>query len=218
MKRDDLAEEKKVADTKNEELKTTMKAQDEIANKRLQNKLNREKSAEVKELLANEEMIKASNEDIQNKLRAEKEQYDTLHEDKIQLSETLARLTEELKDDTKVVDEQDKQLAELKKLIEAEQADVDKLEEDGTELKKTKKVEDDRHRRVQQENTALLAKIEFIEANYDYTTTPEEMQLHFFTDLKKSNEDVNKTVDAFKSKVEVVKDEVKTIIMKRSAF
>ena len=85
QKRDDLAEEKKLADSKNEELKTQLKAQEEIANKRLQSKLNREKSAEYKELLANEEMIKASNEDIQNKLRAEKETYDNLLKDKIEL-------------------------------------------------------------------------------------------------------------------------------------
>lgn len=62
--RDELTEEKKLADSKNEELKTQLKAQTEIANKRLQNKLNREKSNEIKDLLANEEMIKATNEDI----------------------------------------------------------------------------------------------------------------------------------------------------------
>ena len=44
------------------------------------------------------------------------------------------------------------------------------------------------------------------------------MSVHFFTDLKKSNEGVNKTVDKFKSKVEGVKDEVKTILMKRRTF
>lgn len=168
--------------------------------------------------MANEEMIKASNEDIQNKLRAEKETYDNLLKDKIELTETFTRCEEEFKIDTKVVEEQDKQLAELKKLIEAEQAEVDKLEEAVLESNKVKKEEEDRHRREQQENTALTAKMEFIEANYDYTTTPEEMQVHFFTDLKKSNEDVNKTVDAFKSKVEGVKDEVKTILMKRRTF
>ena len=54
-----------------------------------------------------------------------------------------------MKLDTEVVDEQDKQLAELKKLIEAEQAEVDKLEETTAEAKKIKKTEEDRHRRVQ---------------------------------------------------------------------
>lgn len=34
-KRDDLAEEKKLADSKNEELKTQLKAKEEIENKRL---------------------------------------------------------------------------------------------------------------------------------------------------------------------------------------
>ena len=35
QKRDDLAEEKKLADSKNEELKTQLKAKEEIENKRL---------------------------------------------------------------------------------------------------------------------------------------------------------------------------------------
>ena len=55
---------------KNEELKTQLAAQEEIAKKRLQNKLNREKSVEIKELLANEEMFKTTIDDIQNKLRS----------------------------------------------------------------------------------------------------------------------------------------------------
>ena len=102
-KRDDLVEEKKMADNKNEELKTQLKAQEEIANKRLQNKLNREKSAEIKELLANEEMIKATNDDISNKFRAEKENYDQLLKDKMEIEEKLKRLTEDFKEDTTVV-------------------------------------------------------------------------------------------------------------------
>ena len=104
-KRDDLAEEKKLADSKNEELKTQLKAKEEIENKRLQSKLNREKSAEYKELLANEEMIKASNEDIQNKLRAEKDTYDGLLADKIKLTETFERTSAEFEIDKQVVEE-----------------------------------------------------------------------------------------------------------------
>ena len=69
------------------------------------NKLNREKSAEVKELLANDEMIKATNEDIQNKLRAEKDNYDQLLRDKMELEERLARLKVVLEIDTEAVTE-----------------------------------------------------------------------------------------------------------------
>ena len=126
-KRDDLVEEKKMADNKNEELKTQLKAQEEIANKRLQNKLNREKSAEIKELLANEEMIKATNDDISNKFRAEKENYDQLMTSKMEIEEKLKRLNEDFSEDTRVVTDQDALLAELKKQIEAEQAEVDAL-------------------------------------------------------------------------------------------
>ena len=113
-KRDELVDEKKLADSKNEELKTQLKAQEEIAHKRLMNKLNREKSAEVKELLANDEMIKANSEDIQNKLRAEKDNYDQLLRDKMELEEKLARLKVVLGIDTEAVTEQDSLLAELK--------------------------------------------------------------------------------------------------------
>lgn len=120
-KRDELLEEKKLADSKNEEVKTQLKAQEEIANKRLQNKLNREKSAEVKELLANDEMIKATNEDIQNKLRAEKDNYDNLLRDKMELEERLARLKVVFEIDTEAVAEQDELLANLKAEIEKEQ-------------------------------------------------------------------------------------------------
>ena len=69
------------------------------------NKLNREKSAEVKELLANDEMIKATNEDIHNKLRAEKDNYDQLLRDKMELEERLARLKVVLELDTEAVTE-----------------------------------------------------------------------------------------------------------------
>ena len=149
-KRDDLVEEKKMADNKNEELKTQLKAQEEIANKRLQNKLNREKSAEIKELLANEEMIKATNDDISNKFRAEKENYDQLMTSKMEIEEKLKRLNEDFSEDTKVVTDQDELLAELKRQIEAEQAEVDVLQESVDNQREIKRTEGDRHRHVQQ--------------------------------------------------------------------
>lgn len=149
-KRDDLVEEKKMADNKNEELKTQLKAQEEIANKRLQNKLNREKSAEIKELLANEEMIKATNDDISNKFRAEKENYDQLMTSKMEIEEKLKRLNEDFSEDTRVVTDQDELLAELKRQIEAEQAEVDVLQESVDNQREIKRTEGDRHRHVQQ--------------------------------------------------------------------
>ena len=94
-----------MADAKNEELKTQLKAQEEIANKRLQNKLNREKSVKIKELLADDEMTKQSAEDFNNKFRSQKENYDLLLREKMELEERLSRLNEEFKFDTATVAE-----------------------------------------------------------------------------------------------------------------
>ena len=208
--REELTEEKKLADGKNEELKTQLKAQTEIANKRLQNKLNREKSAEIKDLLANEEMIKATNEDINNKLRTERENYDQLLRDKIELKEKLHRKTTQLENDTKIVEEQDKLLAELKKEIEAEQADVDKLLENVEEGRKVKRSQEEANRQLQQDYTHLSAKQEFIETNYeDVMVAPGDMNLNVFSDISSSNDDINKIIDSFVNKVKVVKTEAR---------
>ena len=51
-KKEELLEQKKMAELKNEEIKKTLAAQEDLAAKRLQNKLNRDKNVEVKELIA----------------------------------------------------------------------------------------------------------------------------------------------------------------------
>ena len=114
-KKDDLMAEKQLADAKNEELKTQLKAQDDIAEKRLMNKLQREKSAEVKELLANEEIAKQSNEDYATKLTTERANYDELLASKLELEEQLLRKEEDMALDKANVEETDALLADLKK-------------------------------------------------------------------------------------------------------
>lgn len=51
-RKDELIEQKKQAEVKNEELRKELAAKEEIAAKRLQAKLNRDKNVEVKELIA----------------------------------------------------------------------------------------------------------------------------------------------------------------------
>lgn len=68
LRRDELLEEKKDAEHKREELKISVKKTEDTAAKILQNKLNRDKTAEAKELLAKEELLIISNEDLNNKL------------------------------------------------------------------------------------------------------------------------------------------------------
>jgi len=114
-------------------------------------------------------MVKATNDDLKNKFRNEKENYDNLLSDKMMLEEQLLRLREELKIDTAVVSEQDLLLAELKKQIEAEQTDVDALQEDVDAATIVNKKEDERNRRVHVDHTSHTAKITFIENNYEGT-------------------------------------------------
>ena len=160
-------------------------------------------------------MVKQTNEDIQNKYRTERENYDNLLKDKMDIEERLLRKNEEFKQDTTIVDEQDALLAELKKQIEAEQADVDGLEENVVEGRKVKKTEDERNRRVQNQFIALSSKKEFIEGNYDYTSNVQDMNLDVFKRIVESNNDVNDTVDGFVSKVTGTKKEVQQILASR---
>jgi len=109
-------------------------------------------------------------------------------------------------------------LAKLKAEIEAEQAEVDALDESVHEARKVKRFEDERTRRVQQEYTALSAKHEFIESNYDYTTAASDMNLEVFKNVVRSNSEVNDTVAGFVTKVDTVKKEVNKILASRYTF
>lgn len=63
-KKEELDEQKKAAYVKNEELKKELAAKEEIAAKRLQAKLNRDKNVEVKELIAQEETATQHNAEL----------------------------------------------------------------------------------------------------------------------------------------------------------
>ena len=133
---------------KNEELKTQLKAQEEIAAKRLQNKLNRDKNPEINELLANEEMVISHNADIGNKLRMEKEKFDTYLGQRLEIEEKLRLTEEQLKEDTEKVGTQNDELADLRARIKAEQAEVDEVTAAVEEGRKLNKREDEKNRQL----------------------------------------------------------------------
>ena len=87
-----------------------------------------------------------------------------------------------------------------------------------TDEKKVKKSEEERHRHVQQQFTALSAKKEFIETHYDYTSSVADMNLETFKKIVESNTEVNQTVEGFVSQVGIVKKEVNTILASRYTF
>ena len=132
--------------------------------------------------------------------------------------ETLVRRKNGLREDSAVVEESDEMLADLKRQIEAEMADVLALEASVAEQARIKRLEEERHRHVQLQNTALLAKKQFIEANYDYTSTADNMSLEVFKNIVNSNTAVNETVQGFVGKVTDVKKEVSKILANRYEY
>lgn len=103
-RREELQEEKSEAEHKREELRTAVKAQDDIAAKRLQNKLQRDKTQEAKELLAQEELIILANEDLENKLRDEKKKFEDLLSGRQDIEEKLKRRTAKMIEDKEAVE------------------------------------------------------------------------------------------------------------------
>lgn len=86
-KKEELIEDKKRADIKNEELIKELKAKEEINEKKLQAKLARDKNAIWKELIAKQETGQQHNNELMLKLEDEKKKYDTLLEEKLELDE-----------------------------------------------------------------------------------------------------------------------------------
>lgn len=84
-KKDELNEQRKGAEIKNEELKKELSAKEEIAAKRLQAKLNRDKNADVKELIAQEETAMQHNTELTTKLHEEMKKFDGLLDEKMDI-------------------------------------------------------------------------------------------------------------------------------------
>ena len=92
------------------------------------------------------------------------------------------------------------------------------LEEKTAELSVVKRIEEEKHRRLEMEHSALTAKKEFIETNYDYTSNVTDMNLEVFKNIVASNTDVNETVHNLVQKVGGVKKEVSQILASRYTF
>ncbi len=92
-KKEELIEQKKMAEIKNEELRKELAAREDMAAKRLQAKLNRDKNVEVKELIAQEETATQHNQELLGKLDEEKKKYESLLDEKMDIDEKLRLAT-----------------------------------------------------------------------------------------------------------------------------
>lgn len=186
-KRDYLTDEKNEAERRNEELRTQVKAQQEVAAKRLQQKLVRDKSEQTKQLIAEEELLTQQNEDISNKLREEREKYDALLAQRMEIDEQVRLKQLKLTDDTAKVADQDKSLADLRAQIDAEQAKLEETNQGLDAARKLHRREEENQRELSLKNAALNEKLAFIQAHYDYKSQVKKMDLDKFSKLTSSN-------------------------------
>lgn len=190
--REELQSEKDEAELKREDLRTQVKAQEDIASKRLQNKLQRDKTQEAKELLAQEEIISQANDDLRTKLSEEKQKLDTLLAGRQEIQEKLKRKQAKMDEDKRVIEEQTAKLTDLSSLISEEQKRYDDQNSELEKAKKLSRFEDEKSRDLQQKNAALSAKLEFIEQGYDYKGNVQGMNLEVFRQIMQTNQNVRK--------------------------
>lgn len=213
-----LTDEKNEAERRNEELKHQVKGQQELAAKRLQQRLNRDKNAETKELLANEEMLIQHNEDLTLKLADERKKYDSLLHDRLILDEKLRLMKDQMGDDTEKVEEQNEVLKELKGDNDDSSKTLDEQTSTLTTEKKTKMMEEARNRDLNLKFAALTQKLAFIEGNYDYKDNVKGMNLEMLKSLMKSNDQVNNTVTDFVGRMDNVKTEIENIEISKGRY
>lgn len=102
-KKEELLDLKNEAEQNRETRRKDAQAKEEMAAKRIQQRLNRDKTQQVKDLLAQEEQITQANEDLKNKLAEEKAKHEKMLSERQDKAEAFKRKTEKKKDDTDVV-------------------------------------------------------------------------------------------------------------------
>lgn len=199
-KKDELQEAKKAAEIKNEELKKEAATKEELAQKRIQTKLNRDKNVEVKELIAQEETAVQHNQELVGKLEDEKKKYDTLLDEKLEIDEKLVISTKAFEETKVKIEGQEAVIADFKAKIEAQTKVTDELTQRIDEEKKINRVEEERFRKLAQMNAALQAKLDFIQSKYDFTTNVNHLNSDDFKSLMNTNEMVSHYMINFKGK------------------
>ncbi len=187
-KKEELIEAKKAAEIKNEELKKEAATKEELAQKRIQTKLNRDKNVEVKELIAQEETAVQHNQELVSKLGDEKKKYESLLDEKLEIDEKLIISTKAFEETKEKIIAQDKVIEEFKAKIEAQTKVTDELTHKIDEEKKINRVEEEKFRKLAQMNAALKAKLQFIESKYDFTTNVNVLNSDDFKSLMNTNE------------------------------
>jgi chromosome segregation ATPase len=195
------------AQEKNEELKKAVAASDQLQASRILKKLERNPTEQIKELIVHEERVKAHNEEYSIKLAEEKDKFDQLRKEVMEIEEQLRLSKIGLAEDTAAVDVQDQELAELNRKITEEQKQYDDFTQQLVDQRRIKEREGERNRQLAQTFTALSAKKQFIQSEYDYSEDVGQIKVDQFRDIMRTNDSVNETVEDFVGKLSKVQKE-----------
>lgn len=194
-KRDTLQEERKEADTRNDELKRDLEAKEQLDNKKLEARLNRDKNADVKERIAKQEQSAADIEEFQGKVEEEKRKFDELKKERLDLEEKLKLTIANLEEHKKKIEDQGKQLEDLRAQIDTKKASVATLENSIVEETKVHTKEERDNRKLAKDNAALQAKLKFIREKYDFNSNVRNLKPDEFTELENTNTEVRRIVN-----------------------
>lgn len=161
------------------------------------NKLNKDKTQEMKDKLEEQNILKEFNDTMTLKLQEEKDKFDKLTDQMLTIREEMKIKTAKFEEDTTAVEAQKKELEELNAKIEAEQKIVDELNQKVNDGRKLKTIEEEKNRTLTSTNAARKAKKEWIEKTYNYHENVEQLKPDIFAQITATNMDVNKQVEAF---------------------
>ncbi len=109
--------------------------------------------------------------------------YDELQDEVMDLEKKLKIKTEEFEEFKVLLNGQDKNLDELKRGTDEKIEITEDFQRQIDDEIKVQKEENERNRRLAQENAAVKAKLEFIETKYDNTESVDRLNLEDFRNI-----------------------------------
>lgn len=212
IKTDEL-EEKKTLQERNAELKKEVETKEQMNRMRIQKRMNDTRNPEIKEMVVSSELNKEHIEDYTLKLQDEKEKFDKLLNERLEIDKQLELCVKDFEDHKVITDDQDTQIGELKGDIEVLEGEVKVLDETAVEDRKTNDKVEGVYRKLAQKNAALKAKLHFLKKNFDVTKNVKKLNMDDFSQLTTSNNSVNDSIFSFVEKLKVLKQQTTELEM-----
>jgi outer membrane murein-binding lipoprotein Lpp len=191
-KKDDLIEQKELLEQKRDQMRKDAAAAEDQANRRMAKKLTSNTNQDYKQKVIALESLENEIQETEKRMMESKAKHDSMLAGRQLIQEQFKRKTEQMEEDKEIIKLQDDKIAELKALIEAQEL---KASENGLALEKAHRLsnyEEQRSRELIQRESALSAKLEYIEKGYDYKSKVKSVNTEVFRQLMAMNANVRR--------------------------